>query len=126
MFNHSKAFSSFAVKDAAQARAFYQDKLELKVTDVAGMEGIQELHTGNGITILLYPKPDHTPATYTVLNFPVTDIEATVAELNKRGITMLQYTGDIQTDARGITINGKPRVAWFTDPFGNILSVLQE
>lgn len=125
MFNHTNAFSSFAVKDIAATKTFYEQKLGLTVTEAAGMEGILELHTKGNENIIMYQKPDHTPATFTVLNFTVPDIEAAVEELNKQGITMLQYTGAIQTDARGITVNGNPRVAWFTDPGGNILSVMQ-
>lgn len=126
MLNHKNAFSSFAVKDATVTKAFYEQKLGLTVTEAPGMEGILELHTTGNQDIIMYQKPDHTPATFTVLNFNVTDIEAAVEQLNKQGITMLQYTGNIQTDDRGITVNGNPRVAWFTDPSGNILSVMQE
>jgi len=129
MFKLSKAFSSFSVNDTARAKDFYGGTLGLEVAET-DMPGLLELRVGGGLPIMLYPKPDHTPATFTVLNFPVDEIEATVAELKKRGVRFETYDGpDVKTDADGIA-RGKspddgPKIAWFRDPAGNILSVLQ-
>lgn len=124
-FTDSKAFSGFAVKDTQKARTFYAETLGLKVSDPDPDTGLMELTTGAGTTILVYPKDDHTPATFTILNFPVADIDAAVGELIRRGVTFERYDG-IDQDERGIASGMGPRIAWFTDPAGNILSVLQE
>ena len=123
MLENSKAFSGFAVKDVDTARTFYGDTLGLRVTEENGM---LTLHLAGDRPVLVYPKPDHTPATYTILNFPVDDIEATVAELTSKGVTFERYEGTpTETDASGIFRKGGPLIAWFTDPSGNVLSVLE-
>lgn len=122
MFANTKAFSSFAVPDIEKARAFYAETLGLK-TSVE--HGLLTLHlAGNGLT-LVYPKPDHVPATYTILNFPVDDIDEAVDELSRRGVRFERYEG-FEQDERGICREEGPDIAWFKDPAGNILSVLQE
>ena len=126
MLKQSKAFSSFSVNDIAKAKNFYHDLLGLDVVD--NPMGIIELHLENGYKIILYPKPDHIPATFTVLNFPVKDLEATVDELVEKGISFEQYEGQIKTDKKGIfkSEGNGPNIAWFKDPSGNILSVMEE
>jgi predicted enzyme related to lactoylglutathione lyase len=125
MFKDTKAFSGFSVDDLAAAKAFYAQTLGLKVEDSpAGLT--LKIAGGNGT--LVYPKDNHVPATFTILNFPVVDIDQAVDELTKRGVTFEQY--DQLTDergiARGIAAGQGPDIAWFKDPAGNILSVLQE
>ena len=122
MFGNSKAYSGFAVNDTAKARDFYRDVLGLQVSETEGMLGLQ---LGSGATVLVYPKPDHTPATFTVLNFPVEDIEQAVDELVARGVRMERYEG-IEADAKGIARGMGPSIAWFKDPAGNVFSVIQE
>ncbi|NJP47171.1 VOC family protein [Actinacidiphila epipremni] len=122
MFGETKAFSGFAVDDVEAAARFYGDTLGLKVSRANGM---LTLHIAGGRDILVYPKPDHVPATYTILNFPVVDIEAAVDELGRRGVRCEQY-GEPATDAKGIHRGGGPLIAWFTDPAGNVLSVLED
>ncbi|GGF34369.1 VOC family protein [Echinicola rosea] len=125
MLSTSTAFSSFSVKDIKKARHFYGDKLGLTVT--TNSMGILEVETTGNQPIIIYPKPDHQPAVFTVLNFLVDDIEKAVDALIAKGIVFEQYTGDIQTDAKGICRSDQgPQVAWFKDPEGNILSVLEE
>ena len=123
MFEHTVAFSGFSVDDVARVREFYGGVLGLKVTE-GGMPGLLTLHLPGGAKVLVYPKDDHVPATYTVLNFPVPDIEATVTELAARGVTFERYPG-LETDERGIYRGGGPLIAWFTDPAGNVLAVLE-
>lgn len=125
MLENSKAYSSFSVDQIEAAKEFYGRTLGLPVDD--GEMGTLNLHiSGNG-DILIYPKGEgHTPATHTVLNFPVPDIEAAVDELAERGVRFERYEGDLKTDERGIFRGGGPLIAWFKDPAGNILSVLQE
>jgi catechol 2,3-dioxygenase-like lactoylglutathione lyase family enzyme len=120
----SPAFSGFAVPDVEAARRFYADTLGLRVEVDERMGGMLTLHLGGGANVLVYPKPDHVPATYTVLNFPVDDIDATVAELTSRGVTFERYPG-MQQDENGVQRGQGPSIAWFTDPAGNVLSVLQ-
>lgn len=109
-------FSSFSVKDIREARNFYTDVLGLQTSD-PGM-GLLQLHLGDA-SIMIYPKPDHQPATFTVLNFPVDDIDRAVDQLREKGITFEHYTGAITTDAKGISRgNPGPHVAWFKDPSG--------
>ena len=124
MFKDTKAFSTFSVSDLEKARAFYEQTLGL---DVAKMpEGLQLKLAGGG-KVFIYPKPNHTPATFTVLNFPVDDIEPAVDELAKRGVHFEHYEGELKTDEKGIHRGPKgPIIAWFKDPAGNILSVLQD
>lgn len=121
MLETSKAFSSFSVNDLEQAKQFYGQTLGLEVTE--SPEGL-ELHPGQQ-SIFIYPKPNHEPATFTVLNFQVNSIEATVDELRQKGVSFEHYEGEIKTDAKGIHRNNGPTIAWFKDPAGNILSVVE-
>jgi predicted enzyme related to lactoylglutathione lyase len=121
----SLAFSGFAVNDLDAARRFYADTLGVRVTDVPEMGGLMRLNLGSGADVLVYAKPDHEPATFTILNFPVADVEAAVDELTGRGVTFLQYDNP-PTDEKGIMRAGGPLIAWFTDPAGNVLSVIQQ
>jgi catechol 2,3-dioxygenase-like lactoylglutathione lyase family enzyme len=119
----STAFSGFSVPDTAAARAFYADTLGLEVTEEYGL---LTLHLNGGERpTLIYPKPDHAPAAYTILNFKVDDIEAAVDALAALGVEFLRYDG-MEQDERGIMRGGGPFIAWFTDPAGNILAVLQD
>jgi catechol 2,3-dioxygenase-like lactoylglutathione lyase family enzyme len=122
MFATSRAFSGFAVDDLQQARKFYGETLGLPTSE---RYGLMTLHLAGGRDTLVYPKPDHVPATYTILNFPVDDIEKAVDELTSRGVHFERYPGSAQDD-RGINRGEGPYIAWFRDPAGNILSVLQE
>ena len=123
MLTDSAAFSGFAVPDVEAARRFYADTLGLRVDVDEAMGGMLTLHLGGGTDVLVYPKPDHTPATYTVLNFPVDDVDRAVDELTARGVRFERYDGMGQDD-KGIARGEGPDIAWFTDPAGNILSVL--
>jgi predicted enzyme related to lactoylglutathione lyase len=124
MFKNTKAFSGFSVDDLRKAKAFYSETLGLDVSEIP--EGL-ELHIANGAEIFVYPKPKHTPATFTILNFPVDDIDKAVDDLTKRGVRFEHYNqGDLKTDAKGIARGPGPNIAWFKDPAGNILSVLEE
>lgn len=122
---YTSAFSSFAVPDIDAARTFYRDVLGLTVTDA--MMGQLSIDLPGGGWAIVYPKPDHVPATYTVLNLEVADIDAAVDELVSRGVEIARYPG-FEQDSRGIarsfTADMGPDIAWFTDPAGNILSVL--
>lgn len=122
MFADTKAFSGFAVDDLEAARKFYGQTLGLKTSE---QYGLLTLHLAGGRDTLVYPKADHTPATYTILNFQVNDIEAAVDELTRGGVEFERYDGMDQDD-RGINRGGGPYIAWFKDPAGNILAVLQE
>jgi catechol 2,3-dioxygenase-like lactoylglutathione lyase family enzyme len=122
MFADTTAFSGFAVGDLAQAQEFYGQTLGLRTSE---HYGLMTLHLAGGRDTLVYPKEGHVPATYTILNFQVDDIDATVDELVSRGVRFERYEGMGQ-DERGINRAGGPYIAWFTDPAGNILSVLQE
>ena len=127
MFQETIAFSSFAVNDLETARRFYGQSLGLDATDVPGMKGLLQLNLAGGAKVLVYPKPDHAPANFTVLNFPVESVERAVAALAERGVRFEIYRdGPTKTDAKGISIGDGPRIAWFRDPSGNILSVLEE
>jgi catechol 2,3-dioxygenase-like lactoylglutathione lyase family enzyme len=124
IFREAKAFSSFSVKNLAKAKEFYGNRLGLQVTQMP--EGL-EMKLGGGQHVFLYPKPNHTPATFTVLNFPVDNIELAVDELKVRGIRLEQYDQpEIKTDKKGIMRGPGPQIAWFKDPDGNVLSVIQE
>ena len=125
MLHDSPAFSGFSTNDIAAARSFYADTLGLRVSEVPEMGGLMHLHLGSGADVLVYAKPDHVPATFTVLNFPVPDIEKAVDELAGRGITFQHYD-DPPTDEKGIMRAGGPLIAWFTDPAGNVFSVLEQ
>ena len=126
MLKDSHAFSGFSVSDLDRAREFYKNILGLDVRENA-MDLI-ELHIKNGGRVLIYPKPDHAPATFTVLNFPVVDIDQAVDELERRGVKFEQYAGEIKTDEKGIHRNPSQgvNIAWFQDPAGNILSIIEE
>ena len=128
MLKNSKAFGSFAVRDPGAARKFYSETLGLDVSDVPGMKGLLQLNLAAGAKVLVYPKPDHAPATFTVLNFPVDDVERVVDALVERGVRFEIYKeGPVKTDAKGIASgSGGPRIAWFRDPSGNVLSVLEQ
>ena len=124
MFEHTKAFSGFSVDDAEKAKLFYGDTLGVKVSEE---HGTLTLHIAGERDILVYPKSDHTPASFTILNFPVDDIDKAVAELTNRGVEFERYPGtEIATDEKGIFRGGGPLIAWFKDPAGNVLSVIQE
>ena len=122
MFANTKAFSGFAVDDLEKAKQFYGETLGVKVTEE---HDLLTLHLAGDRATLIYPKPDFIPATYTILNFPVDDIDAAVDGLVERGVEFERYDGMPQ-DERGIMREGGPFIAWFKDPAGNILSVLQE
>ena len=126
MFKDTIAFSGFAVNDMQKAREFYHDKLGIEISE--NEMGIMTLHLMGGTQIIVYPKPDHVPATYTILNFQVKDVEKTVDELSGLGITFEHYDEPIKTDAKGILRGDSrgPDIAWFKDPAGNILSVLKQ
>lgn len=127
MFAQSRAFSGFSVDDIAAARTFYGETLGLTVEESA--MGFLTLHLATGGVVLIYPKDDHVAATYTILNFPVDDIDEAVTELNARGVVTKIYEGDL-TDDRGIarppTPEYGPPICWFKDPAGNVLSVLAD
>jgi catechol 2,3-dioxygenase-like lactoylglutathione lyase family enzyme len=122
MLGNSKAFSGFSVDDIPAARKFYEETLGLKVTEENGM---LTLHLAGDRPTLVYPKPNHTPATYTILNFRVDDAGAAAAALAKRGVTIERYEGMDQDD-NGVNRGEGPPIAWFKDPAGNILSVIEE
>lgn len=123
MFGKTKAFSGFSVDDIPRARQFYAETLGLEVSEEHGM---LTLHIAGGNGVLVYPKGDaHTPATFTILNFPVDDIDAAVAELARRGVEFQRYPG-MEPDENGVHRAAGPPIAWFTDPAGNVLAVLQE
>jgi catechol 2,3-dioxygenase-like lactoylglutathione lyase family enzyme len=122
MLRDSKAFSGFSVDDTRQAKEFYGGTLGLEVSEAHGRV---TLHLGSGVTVLVYPKRNHAPATFTVLNFPVADIEETVDRLTRAGVRFEQYDGDLKTDQKAIR-RGDPLIAWFKDPAGNIVSVLEK
>jgi catechol 2,3-dioxygenase-like lactoylglutathione lyase family enzyme len=121
MFKDTNAFSSFSVRDISEAKEFYGQTLGLDVVEES--EGTLALQLGGGGRVLVYPKEDHTPATFTVLNFPVDNIEGAVDALGERGIKFESYPG---TDEKGIHRGEGPLIAWFKDPAGNFLSVLEE
>ena len=124
IFRESGAFSSFSVNDLSKAKAFYGKTLGLDISEQP--EGLQ-LNLADGFNVFLYPKPNHTPATFTVLNFAVDDIDKAVDELNSVGIKLEKYDqAEIRTDAKGIMRGKGPQIAWFKDPAGNILSVVEE
>jgi catechol 2,3-dioxygenase-like lactoylglutathione lyase family enzyme len=121
MFENTKAYSGFAVPDVEQARAFYGETLGIRVEVLDEEHGLLTLHLGGDRPTLIYRKPDHEPASYTILNFPVDDVDAAVDELAARGVRFERYDG-MEQDEKGIS-RGKPVIAWFKDPAGNILSV---
>jgi len=124
MLTTSKAFSGFSTNDLEKSRDFYGRILGL---DVSGHHGMLTLHLGSGADVLIYPKPNHAPASFTVLNFPVPDVEATVDALTGRGVRFEIYDmPGLKTDAKGISRGNGPAIAWFKDPAGNILSVIDQ
>ena len=124
MLGDSKAFNGFSVDDIQKAKEFYGQTLGLKVSE---SHGLLTLHLAGGNNVLIYPKPNHAPAAFTILNFPVDDVDQAVDELTKRGVRFEIYnTPDIKTDEKGIMRGKGPTIAWFKDPAGNIFSVLDE
>ena len=126
MLKDSHAFSSFSVNDIRKAKEFYGETLGLEVSEED--MGVLMLHLAGGTKVIAYPKPNHSPATFTILNFPVASVDKAVDELTKRGVRFEIYDEpDLKTDERGISRGGGgPVIAWFKDPAGNILSVLEE
>jgi catechol 2,3-dioxygenase-like lactoylglutathione lyase family enzyme len=125
MLENSKAFSGFAVDDLEQARRFYGEKLGLNVEVLDEENGLLSLHLAGDRDVLAYLSPDMTPPSYTILNFPVEDVDAAVEWLGERGVALERYDGMPQ-DEQGVMREGGPLIAWFKDPAGNTLSVLQE
>jgi len=125
LFKKNSAFGSFSVNDLEKAREFYSKTLELNVTKDNEM-GLLDIHIADNYDIMVYPKPDHTPATFTILNFHVDNIDKSVDELSAKGIKFEHYEfGEIKTDEKGIMRGNGPNIAWFKDPAGNILSVIE-
>jgi predicted enzyme related to lactoylglutathione lyase len=123
MLKESKAFSGFSANDIPRAKDFYGQTLGLEVSED---HGLLTLHLAGGQKVLIYPKPNHVPATFTVLNFPVRNVDQAVDELKKRGVRFEIYNlPDLKTDEKGIMRGKGPTIAWFKDPAGNILSVLE-
>ena len=126
MFNYSKAFSGFSVNDIPKAKVFYGDILGVPVNEIKEM-GILELKISDNEKVIVYPKPNHVPATFTILNFSVTDVDKAVDELTAKGVRFEHYNeGGLVTDERGVSRGNGPIIAWFKDPAGNILSVLED
>lgn len=131
MFKSTPAFSSFSVDDIDKARQFYGQTLGIEVADIKGMEdmGMVELHMGNGSRIMMYAKPNHAPATFTILNFMVDTIDEAVEALTKKGVKFEIYDlpdFGIKTDEKGIACGQGPAIAWFKDPAGNILAIMEK
>ena len=123
MFKATKAFSGFSVDDIGKARDFYGRTLGMEVSEDHGMLHLQ---VGKGTDVLVYPKPNHTPASFTILNIPVTDVDSAVDELSKGGVRFEHYDEPgLKTDAKGVMRGQGPTIAWFRDPAGNILSVIE-
>jgi catechol 2,3-dioxygenase-like lactoylglutathione lyase family enzyme len=122
MLENSHAYSGFAVKDLADAKDFYGDTLGLKLNVLDEENGLMELKLAGDRTTLVYQQPDSNPASYTILNFPVDDLEATVDELASRGVSFERYDA-FEQDERGIAQDSGPGIAWFKDPSGNVLSI---
>lgn len=126
MLAKSKAFSSFSVDDLASARLFYSKTLGLTVSEVEEMGGLMTLHLAGDRNVLVYEKSDHSPASFTILNFPVDDVEQAVDGLLERGVRLERYDDLGDVDEKGIHRGPGPAIAWFKDPAGNVLSVLQQ
>ena len=125
MFKDTRAFSGFSVDDVRKARAFYGQVLGLEVTTEEN--GLLHLHIAGGTKILVYPKANHIPATFTILNFPVENVEQAVDELTRCGVRFeIYHDVHLKTDEKGIFRGGGPKIAWFKDPAGNIFSVVEE
>lgn len=125
MFADTKAFSGFAVDDLERARAFYGETLGLRTSVLDEENGLMVLHLADDRDTFVYRKPDFEPATYTILNFQVDDVDQAVDELSGRGVHFERYDGFGQ-DAKGIARDMGPDIAWFKDPAGNILAVLAQ
>ena len=126
MFKDAQAFSSYSVNDINKAKDFYSQTLGLEVSDVPEMNGLLRLRIKNSNDVMIYSKPNHSPASFTVLNFPVDNVESTVEELIKKGVKFEIYKEpSLKTDEKGIARGAGPTIAWFKDPAGNILSVLE-
>jgi catechol 2,3-dioxygenase-like lactoylglutathione lyase family enzyme len=124
MLKNSNAFSGFSASDIAKEKEFYAGTLGL---DVSETHGLLTLRLAGGRNVIIYPKPNHVPATFTVLNFPVDNVDLAVDELKKRGVRFEQYDlPNLKTDAKGIMRGNGPTIAWFKDPAGNILSVIEQ
>jgi len=124
MLRDSKAFSDFSAGDIPKVKEFYAETLDL---DVSESHGLLTLQLAGGNDVIIYPKPDHVPATFTVLNFPVKDVNLAVDELKKRGVRFEHYDlPNLKTDEKGIMRGNGPTIAWFKDPAGNILSVIDQ
>ena len=124
MFENTEAFSGFSVDNVSEARKFYGETLGLRVSEEDEPMGMLQLHIAGGRDVLVYAKPDHAPASFTVLNFPVESVDEAVDELAGRGVRFERYDGAEQ-DEKGIHRGEGPPIAWFTDPAGNVLSVIQ-
>jgi catechol 2,3-dioxygenase-like lactoylglutathione lyase family enzyme len=125
MFANTKAYSGFAVDDLQKAREFYGDTLGLNISVIDEQNGLISLDLAGDRGTLVYVKPDFTPATYTILNFPVDDVEVAVDELASRGVSFERYEG-FEHDENGVHRGNGPDIAWFKDPAGHTLSVLKE
>ena len=124
MLENSEAFSGFAAPDIAKEKEFYSKTLGLKTSEE---HGLLTLHLASGNNVLIYPKPNHVPATFTVLNFPVENVDVAVDQLKKRGVRFEHYDNpNLKTDDKGIMRGNGPTIAWFKDPAGNILSVIDQ
>jgi predicted enzyme related to lactoylglutathione lyase len=125
MINTKNAFSGFSVNDTAKAKEFYGKTLGMDIKD--GEMGILDLKVANGSSVMIYPKENHSPADFTILNIPVDNIDEAVDELTGRGVKFIKYNqGEIKTDDKGIMRGNGPNIAWFSDPAGNIISVLED
>ena len=124
MLGDSIPFSGFSVDDLEAASTFYRDTLGLVVLDADGMSFLE---LAGGHRVLIYPKPDHEPASFTILNFPVADVESAVTRLTEGGVVFEKYEGTaVATDEQGVFRGGGPLIAWFKDPAGNVLSVIED
>ena len=124
MLENTRAFSGFSVDDIPRAKQFYGETLGLKVSEENGM---LTLHLAGDRPTLVYPKTDHEPASFTILNFQVEDVEAAVEGLSERGVSFERYEGtELETDEKGVSRGGGPLIAWFKDPAGNVLSVIEQ
>ena len=124
MLKNAKAYSSYSTNDLAKVKKFYSEVLGLEVKEMKEMN-LLNVHLPHGGELMIYPKDDHTPATFTVLNFQVDDVEKTVAMLTEKGVKMERYDG-FKQDEKGISRDWGMAIAWFTDPAGNIIAVLEE
>lgn len=127
MLKTKGAFSGFSANDIEKAKEFYRETLGLEVKQDKDMGDILNVTIEDGVDIIIYPKDDHTPATFTVLNFLVENVDTAVDELTAQGVKFEQYDfGEIKTDEKGIMRGNGPTIAWFKDPAGNILSIIED